>query len=222
MPTKYRRVRLWSTSHAGIGGETAEAIATCLARAFSAGLWATTPLPVGDCHDRHSARGILAEMGERARVLAVSDVDDGTSVLGCVVGVVLDGGLIASYGLGDFGADAGDGLLAYIGIVPEAQGARVAPLQDDTFEVRWGPSRNPSLASLLFEGWLALPTVSACPNVFVRTRKSIKPVLYLLDKNGFSYRGGFRLSFRGVRQSRLVFGRNGKGAPQQQNDTTLR
>lgn len=220
MHSQHRRVRFWSTSHAEIGGESAEAIATCLAQAFSAGLWATTPMPVGDRHDRHSARGILAEMGDRAQVLAVSDVDDGSLVLGCVVGVVLDDGLIASYGLGEFGADAGDGLLAYVGIVPEAQGTRAAALHGGAFEVRRGTSRDPSLASLLFERWLALPAIRACPNVFVRTRQSIKPVLYLLDKNGFSYCGAFRLSFRGVRQSRLVFGRNSKAAQQQQGNTS--
>ncbi len=169
-------------------------------------------MPLGDPQDRHSARGIVAELGDRAQVLAAADPENGTSVLGCVVGVVLDGDLIDAYRLSDFGAQSGDGLLAYIGIRPEVQGGRAARLQDDTFEVRRGPSGDPSLASLLFERWLELPQISACPSLFVRTRRAIAPVLYLLEKHEFTYRGEFRLSFRGMSQTRLVFGRSGNGS----------
>lgn len=169
-------------------------------------------MPLGDLRDRHSARGIIAELGDRAQVLAASDPEDGTSVLGCVVGVVLDKDLIDSYCLSEFGAHSGDGLLAYIGILPEVQGGRATRLQDDIFEVRRGPSADPSLANLLFERWLELPEISVCPNLFVRTRRSIEPVLYLLNKHGFSYRGEFQLSFRGMSQTRMVFGRGYDGS----------
>ncbi len=92
-------------------------------------------MPVGDDSDLHSALGIITMLGEHARILLASAMEIGAPeaqrVLGCVLGSVLDEKLINVYRIGEYGARTGDGLLAYIGLVPHAQGARVSLLDDD-------------------------------------------------------------------------------------------
>lgn len=206
-------VRLRVPQSTEIQGQLGNAVATCLSSAFSSGIWASSPMRVGHVADRHSARGAIAEFGENAQVLVASDEDAGGLLLGCVLGGRLDDNLIAAYSLAPYGAQPGDGLLAYIGIVPSAQGSRVVQRQDDAFEVlreRIGSRRSwdeGSLAGLLFTRWLQLSDIAPCPRVFVRTRKAIGPVLHLIEKNGFEYLGRFDLDFNGEQQDRLVFRR---------------
>lgn len=170
-------------------------------------------MPVFDDADHHCAHRIISDFGDNAQILVASSDGEGEPLLGCVLGGILDAELIAAYRLAGFGARAGDGVLAYIAVPPAAQGSRVVHLSDDVFEVhpariggRW--RKGSSLAGALFAGWLANPAVAQCPRVFVRTREVIRPVLHLIEKNGFEYRGRFELEFRGERQDRLVFGRS--------------
>ncbi|MDF2231745.1 hypothetical protein P2H44_04200 [Albimonas sp. CAU 1670] len=178
-----------------------EASARCLAEAFSSGLWRSAPMPLGTADDPHSARGVVAGLGPGIVALAARE-GDGGPVLGCVVGAALDAGMIEGYGLATHGAQAGDGLLAYIGIVPRAQGLRLA----------CGAGPRASLARRLVEDWLALPAIAACPAVYVRTRRRIGPVLHLGRTLGFERVGEFGLEFRGEPQHRIVLRRPGRGA----------
>lgn len=212
------RVRLWAPDSDQIQGLLSESIATSLAAAFSSRTWTRTPMPIGDESDAHSARGIIATLGGRFQVLLASAMEPGVApgaqqVVGCVLGGVLDEKLIDAYGLGAHGARKGDGLLAYIGVVPSAQGARLSALDGGLFELTNSrplpvtKNASTSLASLLFSRWLALPAISSCPAVFVRTRQVIKPILHLAAKNGFDYCGSFSLDFHGEKQDRMVFRR---------------
>ena len=170
-------------------------------------------MPVGDSADPHSASGIMAQLSGGMVVVAISDTtDEGSKVVGCVLGSLLDDSLIEGYRLRRFGANDGDGLLAYIGVAPEFQGAR-------GFQGRCGyldevcagtplspkPTGSSSIASVLFSTWLRHPEISPCSAVFVRTRATIRPVLHLLDRHGFEHRGQFELDFRGSVQTRLVY-----------------
>jgi hypothetical protein len=207
-------VKLWPAHHIEVSSEFENAVATCLASAFSSGLWASSPMPIGDSADRQSARGVISEFGKNVRVLAASETDAAQPLLGCVLGGLLDEALIGAYRLAAYGAQKGDGLLAYIGVLPSAQGSRVIRMRDNAFKVlseqtsqRAEPDSD-SLAGLLFSEWLRLYGINACPRVFVRTRKMIRPVLHLIKKNGFEYLGHFELDFYGDIQDRLVFSRN--------------
>ena len=213
------RMTLSSPEASEIKGPVEDAIVQCLAAAFGSGVWAQTPMPIGDAADPHSARGIVTQLGARARVLVASTDSPGGPVrndrfIGCVLGCVLDKDLIDLYRLNEFDAEAGDALLAYIGIEPANQGCRALPLSGSRFAVRPPPSdtameqRGESLAGVLFSRWLALPNVAACPRVFVRTRSVLRPVVHMIKKNGFDYRGKFYLDFHGKRQHRLVFARS--------------
>lgn len=208
------RVSLQSAHDICVQDELKNSVATCLAAAFGSGLWASSPMPVGDDSERHSAHGIISELGENAQILVASDMDDNQPLLGCVVGGVLDENLIAAYGLAGHGAKTGDGLLAYIGVPPSAQGCRLTRLRDNVFEIL--PNRNSqrherggdSLAGLLFAQWLRLPAIERSPHVFVRTRKVIGSVIHLIEKNGFEYSGRLDLDFQGDKQDRLVYRRS--------------
>ncbi|MCB1909628.1 MAG: hypothetical protein KDH15_19885 [Rhodocyclaceae bacterium] len=198
-----------------------ESIARSLAAAFNSREWARSPMPIGDASDPHSARGIVAQLGADASILLASSTHGNETlasqpVLGCVLGGVLDEALIAAYRLGPYGARCGDGLLAYIGVPPAFQGERLSPIGGDRFERRSGTRNAPpdgemvGLGSLLFSRWLDLPALRRCPTLFVRTRTTIKPILHLLAKHGFDFRGRFELDFRGERQDRLVYARHGE------------
>lgn len=209
-------IRIWSPRPEQMQGPLGEAASKCLATAFSSGEWAPTPMPLGDESDPHSARGIIAQLGKQAQVL-VADVvgdDHGRNVLGCVMGAVLDRTLVDAYGLASYGAQSGDALLAYIGLMPAAQGRRACLLSNNIFELPFRRSGLPSiheghsLAALLFERWLELSAIECCPRVFVRTRKVLAPIIHLAEKNGFRYRGEFELDFQGERQDRIVFARD--------------
>lgn len=218
-------IRLWSPATLRADGPLGLAVADCLAAAFGSGVWARTPMPVGGRSDPHSARGVVAELGPRARAL-VASVDDErpreeANVLGCVVGGVLDEALISAYGLGPYGARGGDGLLAYIGVRPAAQRVRVLPRADDRFDPAppadrpWMKPAGVSLAGLLFSRWLGLPAIERCPRVFVRTRSVLPQIQHLATKNGFEYQGRFELEFQGERQDRMIYTRvNAKPASQ--------
>lgn len=212
-------IRLRSPHPHQICGLLRDGIVNCLAAAFSSGVWAPTPMPIGDASDPHSAHGILAELGERVQVIVASKttadpIHEYKEVLGCVVGAVLDESLIDAYGLAPYGACIGDGLLAYIGVAPSAQGSRALQRRVNEFDLRPGQASAPinqkgdSLASLLFARWLDLSEIEQCPRVFVRTRKVLDPILHLAGKNGFQYLGQFELDFQGERQDRMVFGRS--------------
>ncbi len=177
-------------------------------------------MPVGGASDPQSAMGILTELCECGPTLVAtpeSPAAPDSPVLGCVLGGVLDAQLIDSYGLGNFGARAGDGLLAYIGVTPAAQGARGRLRGGHIIEelcagpdAQDEPGEAVSLASVLFSSWLALPEVSSLPTVFIRTRETIAPILHLLDKHGFDYQGRFEIEFRGECQRRLVYSRENR------------
>ncbi len=199
-------------------------LARCLSAAFSSGIWRSTPMPLGHSRDPHSAFGVIEGLSDRPVVLAaVSDDREDThcGIVGCVLGAVLDYGIIADYGLAPFGACPGDGLLAFIGLVPEMQGRRVRRLDHDALEIT-GESEQEScgsLASQLFEEWMRTAPVSKCPRIFIRTRRQIGPILHLSRTCGFAYRGAFQTEFRGEVQDRLVFMRTNpmsgdrRGAP---------
>ncbi len=212
-------VRLWEPVAGEMPDGLREEIATSLCAAFNSREWTRTPMPIGDASDPHSARGIVAQLGSNARILLASPARGsaspaGNPVLGCVLGAILDDDLIAAYRLGPYGARRGDGLLAYIGVPPAFQGERLSPAGGDRFERRPANRGTPparrtvSLGSLLFSRWLELSAVKRCPALFVRTRTTIKPILHLLAKHGFDFRGRFELDFQGQRQDRLVFARD--------------
>ena len=214
-------IRIWSPGSDQIQGLLGESIATSLAAAFSSGEWAPTPMPIGDRTDPHSARGILSALEGRSHLLLASVEEPGISraaqrVVGCVLGGCLDEELIAAYGLTPYGARSGDGLLAYIGVVPSAQGVRLRPDAGGPHEQhRYRPHRmakcgSMSLARVLFSGWLALPGVSSCPTVFVRTRQVLKPILHLAAEHGFVFSGSFTVDFQGAQQDRMVFRRENR------------
>lgn len=206
--------RLCSPSPRQVAEEYRGAIATCLASAFSSGIWASAPMPVDHNTDPHSAHGIISGLSDSAQVVVAANEEEGEPLLGCVLGGVLDEGLIATYRLAAFGAQAADGLLAYIAVSPPAQGSRVVPVRDNVYEVqpaqldRRHEQQGDSLAGLLFSRWLELSAITTCPRVFVRTRGVIEPVLHLIAKNGFEYCGRFEMEFRGERQDRLVYERS--------------
>jgi hypothetical protein len=220
------RITLWSPQSSDIKGPLEDAIVQCLAAAFGSGVWARTPMPTGDSADPHSARGIVAQLRSRARVLlAYADRPIGAvgqnSIIGCVLGCVLDEALIDMYRIDDYDAKPGDALLAYIGVEPASQGYRAFHLSGNQFALRSRHCnrakryRSESLAGVLFARWLALRNVAACPHVFVRTRSVLGPVLHMIEKNGFEYRGQFDLDFHGERQDRMVFARSNLQKPLQ-------
>lgn len=213
------RMTLSSPAGSEIKGPLEDAIVHCLAAAFGSGVWAQAPMPIGNAADPHSARGIVTQLRARARVLIAGTASRIGSVrrkriIGCVLGCILDEALIDIYRLGDFAAEAGDALLAYIGVEPGSQGSRMLPLSRGQFAM-WPRHHNAvidqggeSLAGVLFSRWLALPGVAGCPRIFVRTRSVLRPVLHMIEKNGFEYRGKFDLDFHGERQDRIVFVRS--------------
>ena len=209
-------IQVWSPRPEQMQGPLGEAAARCLATAFSSREWAATPMPLGDASDPHSARGILAQLGKQAQVLIANVIGDdhGRTVLGCVLGAVLDRTLVDAYGLASYGAQGGDALLAYIGLMPAAQGHRASLLSNNIFKLSSRQASSPSphegqsLAALLFEKWLELSAIECCPRVFVRTRKVLAPIIHLAETNGFRYRGEFELDFHGERQDRIVFARD--------------
>lgn len=190
---------------------TGDALARCLSEAFSSGLWRDTPMPLGHPDDPTSARGIIGGLGPDPLAVAAMPRQE-ARVIGCVLGCVMDERVVQGYGLGDYGAQPGDGLLAFIGIVPEAQGLRLRPEGDGTLGA--APA-GPSLARHLFEDWLGCAELSPCPRLFIRTRRRIGPIRYLSEDLGFAFRGGFETEFRGQTQRRLVYCRTNPagGAP---------
>ncbi len=123
----------------------------------------------------------------------------------------MDDEVIDRYRLASFHAKSGDGLLAFIGIVPEAQRTRIVAGDGESAKVAGASEQQTatSLARHLFASWLAMEHLGECRNIFVRTRRKIAPVLHLCDKFEFSYRGSVELQFRGNVQERLVFCRKG-------------
>jgi hypothetical protein len=215
MGTSYGGTRIWSPTRDDIDGVVGDSIVQCLAAAFGSGVWASSPMPVGDETNPHSARGIVASLSRQEKIVVASRAEEeGESIIGCVLGGVLDDELIVDYRLAPFGAKEGDGLLAYIGVAPNFQGSRLLASSEGGFATRikaCGTVANDSgasLSSLLFKCWLNLPTVTACPSVFVRTRKVLKPIVHLAEKNGFQYEGKFYLDFNGEQQDRIVFRRS--------------
>lgn len=224
-----RRIRIWAPTHEQVRAGLWNAIARALSSAFSSREWRGSPMPIGDASDPHSALGIMTQL--RNGPLLVAALDTGETpvpeVVGCVLGGVLDESLIDSYRLRNFGAQNGDGILAYIGVAPEAQGYRGFLRNDGFIEevtVGNGSTRKSemtvSLAGVLFSTWLELPAISCCPTVFVRTRETIAPILHLLNRHGFEYQGQFELVFRGSPQARLVYRRKTTTQPKQRDVST--
>jgi hypothetical protein len=212
LPETGSLVRTQTLSSEACCRNTRAALARCLSSAFSSGIWSATPMPVGCQDDPDSAHGVIHGLGRDAIVVAASRVGsdgegDGDAVVGCVIGTVLDRSTIRKYGLQPYGARPGDGLLAFIGVAPEAQGSRVISQDGDTAMLTRGraPERSLSLARLLFEGWIDTTRVQRCPRVFVRTRRRLRPIQYLSESCGFEFCGKFDMTFRGEQQSRLVY-----------------
>lgn len=210
-------IRLRAPTADQVAASWREPIAGCLSAAFSTGLWKDTPMPLGDSSDRHSARGILAELGPSVQALvatAATETGIPSSILGCVIGSPLNDDLIDQYRLASYGARPGDALFAYIGVRPSLQGCRVQPAKDNRFQLDGradrADSKRPgaSLASLLFSNWLTLPGIRRCPRVFIRTREVLTPIQALAERNGFQYCGKFYLDFHGNRQDRIVYRRS--------------
>ncbi|WP_172331940.1 hypothetical protein [Mangrovicoccus sp. HB161399] len=193
-------------------GADAGAVALCLSEAFSAGIWAETPMPVGTASDPDSAMGVISGLGRRPAILAASAPH---AVAGCVLGAVLTPAIIAQYGLAPWGALPGDGLLAFIGISPGAQGSRIRACPGDLFELSRDPG-DPSLAGMLFRRWLRLPALAGCPRLFFRTRHRIGAIRHLGRRCGFAECGSFEIMFRGRCQTRLVYRREHAAAPPQE------
>ena len=191
--------------------EDAAGLANCLVAAFSSGLWEQTPMPTGHADDPGSALGIINSLNPDPVVVAACESHGGPvnsdEVVGCVLGAVLDDTMIETYGLGPYAAVPGDGLLAFIGIHPRAQGLRVLPDGGDSVKILGTTAlgRSASLARLLFETWIDTPCIQRCPRVFIRTRRQIGPVLHLCRSLGFEYCGRFEIEFCKMRQERLVF-----------------
>lgn len=188
-------------------------VATCLSKAFSSGLWAASPMPTGPLEDPDSALGVVNGLGPCPIALAArtraADGEHAGALIGCVLGTVLDEDVIARYGLSPFSAAPGDALLAFIGIVPEAQHVRIIGRSHEECEVvrATAQHRSVSLARHLFESWLGMQNLNHCPQTFIRTREQITPILGLCEGNGFSYCGRFELNLHGAVQERLVFRR---------------
>jgi len=213
-----RKVTLWSPHSLQMQPGLRDAVAGCLASAFATGVWAQSPMPMGDAAVPHSARGIVAQLGGQAKTLIVSAAANRRTahrqtVLACVIGSILDENLIRSYQIARFGARHGDALLAYIGLAPDAQGSRAFPLNAQEYLLSSDRTSAPqeqkgqSLAGLLFARWLELPAIERCPRVFVRTREVLHPIQHLAKKNRFQFCGKFELDFQGERQDRMIFKR---------------
>ncbi len=200
------RLRLAETCN----GADAGALALCLSAAFSSGIWAETPMPVGDASDPDSAMGVLGGLGPAPAVIAAASSSG--SVFGAALGAVLTSGIIARYGLGPWQAQPGDGLLAFLGIIPGAQGSRLRAGPDGSFDLS-REAGGPSLAAVLFRRWLQLPALADCPRLFFRTRRRIGAVRSLGARHGFAECGSFETMFRGRRQTRLVYRRAHAGHP---------
>lgn len=202
-------------------------IARCLSKAFSSGLWETSPMPLGTPEDPHSALGIVSGLGPcpvaLAAYTAIADASRAERVIGCVLGAILDDEVIDRYGLAPFSAKSGDALLAFIGIVPEAQKTRVSAPSGNETETVCTPQqqRSISLARHLFESWLGMTGLRGCRQIFIRTREQITPVVHLCDENGFSYCGRFDLRYRGTVQERLVFRRKNATAADGKPQATI-
>lgn len=177
------------------------AIAECLSAAFSSGIWQEAPLPLGSSDDPASAVAIVEELVPRSVMVAATPIP-GARVIGCAIGSVMDEDLIESYRLSGYAAEPGDGLLAFIGIVPEMQGRRYRSDGNGTLEAAPG---GPSLARHLFESWIKDASGHECERLFIRTRRRIGPVRHLCDAYGFERLGEFEVDFRGQRQRRLVY-----------------
>lgn len=218
-------IKIWSPQASEVFGELQDAVATCVSAAFSGGVWTKSPIPLGHEGDRDSAHGIIAGLHEKSLLIMVASNVSDQLLIGCVLGGILDTDLICAYRLGAYGAGPGDGLLAYIGVLPSAQGTRVTSLFGHTYETLTDHRRGrvgDSLAGQLFARWLDLPAVKDCPRIFIRTRKEIPAVLHLIEKNGFEYCGKFELAFRGGAQQRLVFKRNSALFCQQEKKSAAR
>jgi len=210
------QIQIQSPNSTQIQGVLGDRLANCLAEAFSSRGWTATPMPVGPADDPNSAKGIIHELKLQAQAVVAANTcgdanQDGKLIVAFVLGGILDDRLAELYGLRDFGAQAGDALLSYIGVLPAYQGYSAPKLAGDRFEISPrtpGQSDEVSLSALLFKRWLSLTDVSSSPNVFIRTRWTIRPVLQLIEAHGFEYCGEFHLDFHGDRQERLVFRRS--------------
>jgi hypothetical protein len=131
------------------------------------------------------------------------------SMIGCTLGAVLDDPVVQAFGLRSFGAEVGDGLLAYIGIVVEARGLRLRPIGNDRLaRVGAGPGADGiSLARCLIDRWVSMPELERCPRIFVRTRSEIPAIVHLCESMGFERRGRLVTTFLGEAQERLVYRR---------------
>lgn len=158
-------------------------------------------MPIGAKDDPASAIGIISGLGPRPIAIAARPAQD-TYVIGCVIGCIMDAHEIDSYRLWSYGAVPGDGLLAFIGIVPEAQGIRLRPGGDESPDAEL---TGPSLARQLFQSWIDSEALDTCPRLFIRTRHRIGAIRYLSEDLGFEFRGGFETEFRGQVQTRLVY-----------------
>ena len=156
-----------------------------------------------------SGLGIIAGFGNQLLGIAATTVQGDTRhrTIGCVVGSVLNRETIDGYGLTPFSARDGDALLAFIGIVPSAQGSRLRCRDPSTYELmeKSGGAQGHSLARLLFDSWLSMPVVRRCPSVFIRTRRRIGAVRHLSEAAGFEFYGSFDIDFRSELQERLVY-----------------
>lgn len=220
-PIQADRIRIWVPETAHIDLQLVDAVARCLAEAFSSCHWSSVPMPLGDCSAPHSARGILARFrGKEQLVLATlinqEQHQSEWRVVGSVLGSILDEALIDSFALGEFGAHAGDGLLAFIGLTPDVQKTRGCLVGNDIFQIR-GKSRpaspapeQRSLVGWIFKRWLELPGLRDCPHLYIRTRLVIKPILHLIQEHHFAYCGRFHMDYQGETQDRMVFRRTNR------------
>ncbi|WP_238368014.1 hypothetical protein [Mesobacterium pallidum] len=153
-----------------------------------------------------SALGIIHGFGAQVGMVAARPLDE-DAVIGSAIGSVLDADIIDRYGLADYGARPGDGLLGFIGIVPHAQGRRYRPADAELLHPDPGGA---SLARLLFDAWLRQVGDRSCERLFIRTRPRIGQVQHLSESFGFELCGRFEVEFHGERQTRLVYCRDAR------------
>jgi hypothetical protein len=186
-------------------------ITDCLAAAFSTDIWTRTPVPVGPLSEPHSALATVEGLSRAP--IAVCAYREGasqrSSMIAFALGAVLDGAIVADFGLEPFGARRGDSLLAYIGVRTEARGLRLRHAEDDTFDALTvtSPATGMSLARCLMTRWISVSDATGCQRLYIRTRAEIPAVVHLCDSMGFERKGSLRTTFLGEVQERIVYQR---------------
>ncbi len=182
-----------------------DAVANCFAIAFRSGIWSQTPIERGDATSQETVDGILASLGSQQFRVVVATHDQ--QIQGFALEGLLCDELIEKYGLGEYGANPGDGLLPFAGLTPELQKCRIDPSTDsDRYRVVTG-TKGVSLYGQLFSQRVKQLTAEGCQRLFIRTRKELTAVQRQAQENDFLLVGTFDVTFKGQRQDRMIYRR---------------